>query len=267
LPYHPAVDAIERFWVWWAGRSADLAAAFSAGRLPDEMIEEIRTRVAEIDPRLDWEFGRGRGSEHHLCVSGDGDPELRVVAERWRRRGPHPDATWQFYAARQAADVAGCSLSFEGHEIDLDSLRCGAEIDTAVERMHIAVHHPALAAIDDRVLALRITLIALDNALGEDDVERWIGSIDVVAKEPSGAFLLADLPARVARLSRESTGDRWAILQGEREGRPIVNFQVAEGGRAPAIFDRWRRGVRGRSVEIASAPDPGWATQKRWVRE
>lgn len=188
--------------------------------MPDELIERMNEHVSAIHPDLDWETGQGRTSEHHLCLSGVGDARLRLVAERWLRRAPPADDTWEFHAARQPGDVAGGALTMDGKEVDFDRMTVAITIDEEHERMNVVVYHPMFSAMPER-LRTRFVFLALDNALGEDDVERWVGSIDAVIAEPPGVIDLADLPARVQALAETSTGESWAVLRGEREGRPI----------------------------------------------
>jgi len=55
-----------------------------------------------------------------------------------------------------------------------------------------------------------------DTLLGEDDVERWIGVIDLL-EAPSGGRTPAELKAEIARRSVESAGDeRWVLGTRER---------------------------------------------------
>src|SRR5579862_8257280 len=84
-------EAIDAFWTFWSGVSAAIAKSIGDGGVKPDLVEAMGERVAAIDPSLDWELGPGRKSEHHLCLSGKGDPVLRVVAEQWRRRAPAAD--------------------------------------------------------------------------------------------------------------------------------------------------------------------------------
>jgi hypothetical protein len=217
-----SAQAIDDFWRWWATANSEFASAFTAREgLREELVEAMSRRVSAIHESLDWEFGPGVRSEHHLCLSGKGDPLLRLVAERWVKRGPGADATWEFYASRQASRAGGQGLRIGGHDVDLDDFRYAVEEDESRETLDVRAHHPVFRAIADERLRRQILFIALDNLLGEDGVERWIGSIHGSIEPVSPAVAYTELPARIEQLASRATGERWAILKGEREGKPI----------------------------------------------
>jgi hypothetical protein len=179
-------------------------------------------RVAAISDALDWEFGAGVTSEHHLCLSAKGDPVTRVVAERWVKRGPAADATFEYYAARQPnRDAESAVLTIDGATAALGELSFAVEEDGSTERIHVRAHHPAFATLEDEDLCARILFLGLDGLLGEDGVERWIGGVEVSRTPIEGAVPYLALRARVDELSRKATGFKGAILKGERDGRPI----------------------------------------------
>src|SRR5688572_19616606 len=92
-------DAIDAFWTWWAQNADALERAIGDRSLPD-WAPRISERVKAIDGRLDWEFGAGRRAPHYFCLSAKGDPVLRVLAERWRSRGPSDHPVFEFHASR-----------------------------------------------------------------------------------------------------------------------------------------------------------------------
>jgi hypothetical protein len=214
--------AIDAFWQWWATANQAFAQAFSThGPLDQALLSEMSQRVEAIDPALDWEFGPGSASEHHLCLSAKGDPVLRVLAERWVKRGPPPDKTWEYYASRQASPARALTLEIAGAALALDDLAFDVDEDDSRERLHLRGHHPVFAKVDDESLRLRILFIGLDNLLGEDGVERWIGGVDAAVEPLAAPVPYKDLLARVERLAQRATGSRWAILKGEHDGMPI----------------------------------------------
>lgn len=218
-----ASDPIGAFWAWWPSVAGTIARGFRDGGLSDDLVEAVSAHVRAIDERLDWEFGPGERSEHHLCLSGKGDPTLRVIAERWRKRAPAPDATWEFFASRQGAPEGrgGFRIKIADLDVALDDFQVALTPDETRERLDLELHHPALAAVSDADLKLRIAFIALDNALGEDDVERWLGAIELGAAPRDGAVPLPELRAAVDRFAENATGDRWAVLRGTKDGQPI----------------------------------------------
>lgn len=216
-------EAIEEFWRWWPGVAAAFDAAFAQKQgVPPAMITALSERVAAIDDRLDWEFGPGERSRHHLCLSSKGDPELRVIVERWLRRAPTSDDAWEFYAARRANPHGGLQLDIAGHAIALDEMQLALTLDAGRARVDLRVDHPVFAAIDDEDLRMRIAFIALDNTLGEDDVERWIGAIELGIPAGSSPLALPALLPALRALVRGCEGARWSLLEGTIDGAPTV---------------------------------------------
>ena len=52
------------------------------------------------------------------------------------------------------------------------------------------------------------TFLALDGALGEDGVERWMGSVEAAADAPAGARPIAELRAATDALAKAATGEK-----------------------------------------------------------
>ncbi len=220
-------DAILSFWAWWPTVADGIARGFSS-KLPPEIIAELSERVGAIDPSLDWEFGPGLRAQHHLCLSAKGDPVLRVAAERWLRRAPPADATWEFHASRQASSLEGLTLDIAEHSVELMDVMVAPALDEAREVFDVRLYHPIFERIADEDLRAQIVFIALDNFFGEDGVERWIGAVDVVPALPEGAVPLAELKRSVAEFSARATGEKFVVLRGEREGSPLfVTFNAA----------------------------------------
>lgn len=186
------------------------------------LVEEISAAVAALSPELDWEFGPGTSRRHALAVSAVGSAELRPLVERWRRAAPEDDL-FEFHASRQPVPATGWSLEFAGTKVAYDDVLCSLSPDAQRERVDVALHHPAFARAPRE--ALRMAFVILDNALGEDDVERWIGSIQANADAAEASVPLSTLRRRIDAFAAACTGQAWALLRGEREGMPV--FAVA----------------------------------------
>jgi len=220
--------AIRGFWTWWSEARERVEEAVRSGKW-DELAPQINGRIAAIDSRLEWELCAGSQAEHALCVSAGGDPALRNVAERWLRSGPPADAAWEFHAARLAGWQEGRKLGIEGHDLALDDVRFACDVDESHERVHVRVHHPAMSDMADE-LRVTVAFLTLDGLLGEDGVERWIGSVEP-SVDAAGAELEAAAVRRVVdELAARATGERYAVLEGrDPDGNPIfvsVNLAV-----------------------------------------
>jgi len=214
---------LDAFWNWWRTAGPRLAAAIDANQATS-IAEELSAKVHAIDQRLAWETGPGlKGARHHLALSSEGDIELRVLTERWMSRAPPADNNWEYYPARQAFPRPSVKLVDAGGVIiDAANVKIGCEIDAVREVVDVNFSHPALMKLDERQRS-RAALLTLDNLLGEDGVERWLGRITTSVEPIPGGKPVEELAAAVDGLKRVATGERFAIADGKtRDGQPFV---------------------------------------------
>lgn len=210
---------IAAFWTWWAQARDKLDTALSAGELSG--IDRLLSgRVAAIHPDIAWELTAGRAARHALVLSPEGSPALRTVTERWLRAGPGADDAWEYHPARQA-DLGAFTreLQLGRRTFDPAKARFGAEVDHDRARVHVLVHHPDFPQLDDAD-RLRASFLLLDWALGEDDVERWLGEIRVTGTEQP--YEVTGVRAVVAELAGQYGQDDWTLLEGiDDRGRSL----------------------------------------------
>ena len=157
---------------------------------------------------------------HNLTLTPEGNLELRRLTAQWLASAPAPDATWEYYASRQASGLLGLELG--GRRFAPEEFRIAYTFDDSREKFDIVLFHPQFKQSDENVVRQALFL-TMDECLGEDDVERWIGSLDAARSAPPGAVPLADFPSIVADARAKATGDRWTLSQGEsRDGRPVL---------------------------------------------
>lgn len=203
--------AIAGFWTWWGeNRAAVIAAADSADR--ERLTELLRPAVAAVDPDLVWELADGFDARYALVVSGGGNPGLRAVAERWFRAAPEPDSDVEYAPVRRPDPrLFERSLTVDDYELPMNELLAGTSVDRQRGRLDVTVHHPLFPLLDDESRR-RVAFHALEAALGEDDVERWLGAVDVSADAPIDAIAVSTLRAVVDQL--RPPGAQWAVLKG-----------------------------------------------------
>ncbi|MFT3914132.1 MAG: DUF695 domain-containing protein [Anaeromyxobacteraceae bacterium] len=218
-------DPIDAFWAWWREAGPRLAARIDAGKAA-EIEPELTQHVHAIDEGLAWETGKGlRGARHHLALSAEGDARLRVVTERWVSRAPAADAAWEYYPARQAWHTTGARLTMHDPDFTLEeaTMRVSPTVVPEREVLDVRIYSPAFAKIPEDA-RLRGTYLLLDNLLGEDAVEKWLGRIEPVTEPVAPSEPLVALREQVARLASTAIGDRWVILkETDPEGAPIFH--------------------------------------------
>ena len=172
-----------------------------------------------IDKRLAWELGKGQSSQHMLVVTPEGNAEVRPIALAWLQSAPPADATWEFHASRQPGEPK--TLVVAGANIELSEVRVIGIWDDSREVVDVFLWHPAFDTLPDAARQ-QISLLFLDNLLGEDDVERWIGTIEIDPSALEGGTP-EELAAEVRRGAATATGDAWAIAEGtDSRDNPIL---------------------------------------------
>lgn len=219
-PYSPdAADPIASFWRWWGDAAGPLHRAIQKGAL-DPWVEPISAAVRAIDDGLAWELGPGGRCHHHLAVSSEGDPTLRLVAERWLAQAPPADLTWEFHAAKQGSGDASGSLQLADTTFHFQDFRFALHPDEGRAVVHVKAFHPAFGGVEQDV-ALHAVFICLDQMLGEDRMSKFVGLVEVSHEPLSDGLPPADLATVVTHLERLDPTE-WTAGRGEREGRPLV---------------------------------------------
>jgi len=213
-------EAVRQFWTWWTSAKDPVAAAIadrSLGSSP--LVGEISAAVHGLHPELAWELGPGRHSMHNLTVTAEGNLALRRLSQQWLDSAPAPDQTWEYYASRQGGQPLG--LEIAGMRFAPDDFRIAYKFDQSRERFDVVLFHPLFKKAGDNVMRNALFL-TLDQCLGEDDVERWVGSVDGSKSPPSEGAGLQDFITAVAKARSTATGESFTLGQGSTaDGKPV----------------------------------------------
>ena len=204
---------IAGFWSWWVTARDRVAASIESGAA-DSLVDELSQAVRRIHPKLAWELAPGRDARHALIVSAEGDLAVRPAALEWRAAAPEPDATWEYHASRQPGPLG--QLRVGATDVDLAGFRAITTWDENRERVGVRLWHPALAGAPEQVRG-QVAFLFLDNLLGEDDVERWVGAIDAL-DAPLEGRTPDELRDEIRRRAAEATGESW-VLASREDGR------------------------------------------------
>jgi hypothetical protein len=215
----PEAETVAEFWQWWATARDDVAKTIRSGSVSD-FAEGIGRRVHAIHPDLQWELSPGTTSEHALVVTSGGDATIRAVAARWLAAAPPADQTWSYRSVR-AADPSTFEsvIELDGQKMELAQIRYGVVVNRESRQVDVACYHPAFGDVPDAVQG-QITFLTLDWALGEEDVEIWLGEVTWTGIEPADPRTPAELRQAVDIVADGE--DSWVLLQGVRDGRPLL---------------------------------------------
>ena len=201
-------EAIAAFWKAWPGLRKRLRSELMEGAY-GEGTEELTELVEAIDPALEWDLVPGRSAVYALCLSPAADPGLRSLTETWRLAGPSPDRVWEYHPARIAVEPA--SVLVGDFSIDPAEVTVVVEPDSSTEELDLTVGHPDFGRMDES-LQLLVVFRLLDDLLGEDGAEFWIGSVDVVPHRLPWGMPFFDLVQQVEDLASSATGRKWEMI-------------------------------------------------------
>lgn len=226
-------EAIVDFWRWWDGVRQEVADAIAKDGL-DRFTKPFIDHVGAIHKDLEWELTPGTTAKHCLVVSPAGNPELRAAARRWLAQAPLVDETWEYQAVRLADfSVFESTMVMDSHRLEMHQIRYGIKVDKDTNQINVECYHPKFAELPPG-MAEQVTMLSLDWAVGEEDVEIWIGEVKFVTTKPDPVNLPDDLRYAVASIATE---DNWVIMSGEsRSGVPIVAVVAT-----PLRSARWPR--------------------------
>jgi hypothetical protein len=233
---------IESFWRWWSTAHERIAHAIDTGTV-GSVADELSEHVNAIAEGLEWEIGVDRsGPRYSLCISAAGDLSRRALLERWLQHTPRDGDTWTFHPARQASRSVDGSITLDELNFPFADFRIRIEVDETRERVHITVFHPAFLGVSDGVGGTAAYLF-LDDLLGEDGVERWIGRIERVKAAPDSGVDAQSLRQAVNALAAAATRQQYVLLEGNDEtgARHVMVLNAALKHIDYVLFDMYVR--------------------------
>jgi hypothetical protein len=200
-PVDPRVLA-ERFWCAWYELLPEVAAALG-DREPNRVENQLCQLVADLHPRLHFALERGQRSIYALVVSGQEDPELRPFTDAWKAAAPPEDPIWEYHdSVPPVPDPTQVTVNIGEHRIPLAEIRVVAQVDEEAGVVDVAVHHPALAALEPAARKA-MTFLPLDATLGERLAGERLRRVETAEAQPSdtiGLLELRDLVHKMASL-------------------------------------------------------------------
>src|SRR6266404_3063378 len=187
-------EALAKMDAWWEafrGKADDLDALFH-GRKEWNLPAWMNRHLQAIDERLMWEFGPNHAKGgHQLVITPESHKELRPLVQTLLERAPKI-AGWSFspYRVAEETDIArqiveartGTALP------ERFSVRASAG---EMNRIDLVVESPAFPK-SGKQQALHQSFVAVETMLGEETLDKWIGTIDVERSRPGRYSLPPD---------------------------------------------------------------------------
>ena len=225
LKHEPSQPDITDFWAWWPENRDRVASAITSSAFDDRLVQDITKAVRTIHPAMAWELSPGRIAQHAFCVSPEGNPEIRQAALRWLAAAAPVDALWEYYPSKQAArSMTG--LKVHGVHFDLAEMRAIASWDSARQRVDVKLWHPGFAQVPENI-RMQVGFLFLDNLLGEDGVERWVGQLHLLGALTDGRTP-DELKAEIDRRSAETNDDDHWVLSTRTRPDGLTEIAVAD---------------------------------------
>ena len=189
---------VENFWAWWSqnGERIRLSVDEDGG---ENAQPEISEQIDKLCPDLAWVLGPHPDQEaqgHSLTLSPEGSRSLLFLTSYWLKKAPKIPG-WHFYSSRQAnLNLADIGIQIGDLKINSQELWLTAEIDEDKELLDITAWNPAFAEIEENQ-AMQILYLLLDEAMGENGVEQWLGIIEIGDQKLAQSFPLTELPEQV----------------------------------------------------------------------
>jgi len=173
-------DSVRTFWQWF-GENADLLKTLYSGEQYGRLAEQVNRALDRVNPGLAWEVGAGQTKPYLLTISAEGNPELRDIAELMVQQAP-PLEEWEFHSSRPASLAPKrVQLQERSESFDTSSWSFVPVERPEQGRLDLVIVDDELAA-SDRESAMKAVSIYLDQILGEDAVESWIGRFSLESR-------------------------------------------------------------------------------------
>lgn len=217
-------EGIARFWSWWNGGGAERTAHDhgSGNGRSDASAAELAAMVSAIHPGLQWEITVGRQAAYALCVSGGGQPELRTTAERWVQAASATDPRWEYRSARLAdPDALSAQLHLGPYEVTVGDATCLVALDSARHVLDVTLHQPMFPEMVEQA-RLQVAHLMLAWLLGEDNLERWLGRVEVSVTDPPASMPISALPELVHSLADQPVTPLWSAWEAIAGSQVVV---------------------------------------------
>lgn len=173
----PPIRTIEKFWDWFASNSSELIGLY-AKRDFAALTEALNRELDKVSNELAWEIGPGKKKPYLLTISAEGNPSLRQLADTMIQFAPKVDG-WEFYSSKPPRHPAGMVyLPERKTQFDTSTWKFIPLERPENGRLDLVILDEHLASAN-REAALKAVSIYLDELLGEDTVERWIGEFNI----------------------------------------------------------------------------------------
>ena len=182
-----AVAPEQEFWKWFQAHEAML---FDLEKNREAVFDQLAAEMHKVNPDLTFEFGPRDQNCREFIISADGIKEAFPKVEALFAAAPSLPR-WKFIKfrpRRKPFDISYAGITVKAKSVLVRLSRAG-------QKANVTVYLPDYKQnADDKYMT--ITFLLLDQALGEYDVEMYVGKIDIksLSDAPKDACSLSALP-------------------------------------------------------------------------
>ncbi|MFL5342222.1 MAG: hypothetical protein ACJ8F7_18910 [Gemmataceae bacterium] len=174
---------IDSWWEAFRGKAAALDELFR-GQSNWEVAPWMTRHLGDIDARLTWEFGPDHVTGgHQLVVTPESHKQLRPLVATLIDRAPAlPDWSFSPYRLPESLDMARQLVEAKTGEPLPERLTVRANAGE-LNRIDVVVESPGFPR-SDKQQALHQAFVLVELLLGEEVLDKWVGTIEVERSRP-----------------------------------------------------------------------------------
>ncbi len=178
IVYKKTVENINKFWRAFVENEEKLNDRFK-GKSEFDIVQFINSNLQVISPYIMWEFGHALDSKgHRLVLSSESRKYLRPLVELIIEKAPVID-NWEFYSYRPLEDFKSALQTVAARtQGNLDNLFFQIYINE-YNQIDLFFVRDTCKSDNDFNQTYNEVFVALETLIGEENLDKWIGLIDV----------------------------------------------------------------------------------------
>jgi hypothetical protein len=179
--YNQVSGLIDSWWKAFEQNQRKIDENFTKG-IKFEIVKFMNNNLNVIHDKISWEFGPAiMGNGHRLIITPESNKKLRPLVKESIKRAPKIDG-WEFYAYRlpESYEIA-CETVKARTGGEISDLKIQASINE-FNLVDIYFTRETCQTKQDFDQAFNDAFVAIETLLGEENLDIWVGAIEVDSK-------------------------------------------------------------------------------------
>ena len=193
---------VDQFWHWFEDNQQQIRKALLANK-PTSVSEDTLKNIDKIMPGLSWCYGPGQEEDSFtFTLSPEANRSFQFLTAFWYDSAPAIPG-WTFYAARQPArDPSKFTISIGEKSYSIAEIWLVLVINEEDQKIDISAWHPHFSELDDNT-RYQVLFLWLDEVLGENGTEQWIGQVDFSTEKFAEAIPLLEMKEHLDSITQQ----------------------------------------------------------------